>query len=373
MRYPEFIHEKSRLGFIAPSFGCGSLEPYHTRFQEALRFFEGAGFAAEVGPCVYLEEGIGKSSTPERCGAEINDFLAGDRCDAVLSVGGGETMCEDLEFVDFERIKASKPKWFMGYSDNTCLTYTLPTICDIAAIYGPNAGSFGTKPLHPYLEDALALLRGEKLRFTNYDSWEKESLATPENPTATLNCTEPFAMSVYVNGKLYTGDGPAPSEADGQALSAAYGQALSVGDAPALSVTGRMLGGCLDVLCCLCGTKFDKTVEFTKKYDADGTIFFLESCDLNPLSILRGLWQLKNAGWFRNTKAFLFGRPLFGKEPFMGLTCQQAALHMLGDMNVPILFDLDIGHLPPQISIISGAMATATVQGNAFEISYALK
>ena len=346
MRYPEFIHDNSRLGFIAPSFGCGSLEPYHTRFQEALRFFDGAGFAAEVGPCVYLEEGVGKSSTPQRCGAEINDFFAGDRCNAVLSVGGGETMCEDLEFVDFERIKASKPKWFMGYSDNTCLTYTLPTICDIAAVYGPNASSYGTKPLHPYLEDALALLRGQKLSFTNYDSWEKESLATPENPTATLNCTEPYAMSAYVNGTLYAGD------------------------APALSVTGRMLGGCLDVLCCLCGTKFDKTVEFTKKYDADGTIFFLESCDLNPLSILRGLWQLKNAGWFQNTKAFLFGRPLFGKEPFMGLTCQQAVIHVLGDMNIPILFDLDIGHLPPQIPIVSGAIATVKAQGNALSVTY---
>ncbi|MBR3468775.1 MAG: LD-carboxypeptidase [Lachnospiraceae bacterium] len=349
MRYPEFIHENSCVGFIAPSFGCASLEPYHTRFLEARKTFESAGFQTVVGECVFLEDGIGKSSTPERCGAEINEFFLSDQCDAVLSVGGGETMCEDLGFVDFERIKAAKPKWFMGYSDNTCLNFTLPTICDTAAIYGPNSSSYGAKPLHPYQEDALALLRGEKLTFTNYEAWEKESLATPENPFAALNCMEPYEMSAFVDGRLYTKD------------------------VPPLSVTGRMLGGCLDLLCVLCGTKYDKAVEFTKKYDEDGTIFFMESCDLNPLSTFRALWQLRNAGWFRNTKAFLFGRPLFGKETYMGITCQQAVLHVLGDMNVPILFDLDIGHLPPQIPIITGAMATVNAKGNDLSISYRLE
>ena len=40
MRYPEFIKPGGRIGFIAPSFGCGSIEPYFTRFKYAVKYFE---------------------------------------------------------------------------------------------------------------------------------------------------------------------------------------------------------------------------------------------------------------------------------------------------------------------------------------------
>ena len=378
MRYPEFIKANATLGFIAPSFGCASLEPYYTRFQNALSFFESQGYTAIVGPNVYLEDGIGKSTTPEKCGAEINEFFTGETCDAILSVGGGETMCEDLEFVDFDAIAASKPKWFMGYSDNTNLIYTLATICDTAAIYGPNASSFGMRPLHPYLQDTMAVLSGQSLTAHNYDAWEIEGLDSPENPTATLNCTEPFQMSVYYNGQLLTpknAAAPGALAADASLASDACVANVSLvpGASTEFSVSGRMLGGCLDILCVLCGTRFDHTKEFIEKYDADGTIFFLESCDLNPLAIIRGLWQLKNAGWFKNTKSFLFGRPLHINENLMGIDCRQAVIHVLGDLDVPIFFDLDIGHLPPQMPIISGAIGTIHAKGNSVSIDYDLK
>ena len=378
MRYPEFLQKNARLGLIAPSFGCASLEPYHTRFQHALSYFESQGYVPVIGPNVYLEDGIGKSTTPEKCGAEINDFFLSDKCDAILSVGGGETMCEDLEFVDFNGIAASRPKWFMGYSDNTNLTYTLATICDIASIYGPNASSFGMRPLHPFLTDAMALLEGKKLTVRNFEAWELNGLDSPENPTATLNCTEPFQMSIYHEAMLWQSRSGINSKCNLEsAITPTTSKHMdfdSFADpgVPEFTVQGRMLGGCLDILCCLCGTRFDNTKEFIKKYNSDGTIFFLEACDLNPLSILRGLWQLKNAGWFKNTKAFLFGRPLHICESVLGLDCRQAVLHVLGDLNVPIFFDLDIGHLPPQMPIICGALGTVHTKGNSLSVTYQL-
>lgn len=33
--------------------------------------------------------------------------------DVLISCGGGELMCEILNFVDFDRIKAAKPKWYL--------------------------------------------------------------------------------------------------------------------------------------------------------------------------------------------------------------------------------------------------------------------
>lgn len=43
--------------------------------------------------------------------------------DVLISCGGGELMCEILPYVDFDRIKAAKPKWYLGYSDNTNFTF----------------------------------------------------------------------------------------------------------------------------------------------------------------------------------------------------------------------------------------------------------
>ena len=347
MRYPEFLKDNGRIGFVAPSFGCGSQEYYHTRFLSALDQFKAAGYTAVTGPNVYKEDGIGKSTSAKACGEELNDFFLNDRSDVIISVGGGETMCEDLNFTDFKKIASARPIWYMGYSDNTNLTFTLPTLCDTAAIYGPNGSSFGMEPRHQYLDDALSMLRGELLTVKNYDMWEKENPEAETNPLAPLNGTEPFKLSVFDKGE--------------------YKENCE------LSVNGRLLGGCLDILVCLCGTAFDNVKAFTEKYKKDGIVWFLESCDLNPLSIIRGLWQLKNAGWFDTAKAFLIGRPLHYQEEMMGTNCSQAVINTLKDLNVPIILDLDIGHLPPRMPIISGALGNITVKGNSFTLEHILK
>lgn len=82
----------------------------------------------------------------------------------------------------------------------------------------------------------------------------------------------------------------------------------------------------MDCLVNLTGTSFDKVAEFQKKYRDDGILWFLESCDLNVMSIRRAMWHMKQAGWFENTKGFLIGRPLqFGQE-MMGLDQYEAVM-----------------------------------------------
>ena len=351
MRYPEFIAPGKRIGFIAPSFGCAS-EPYYSRFQAAIKNFQQMGYETVIGPNCYASEGIGKSSTPEKCAAEINRFFTSDCCDAVISCGGGETMCEDLPFTDFDSIAVSKPKWFMGYSDNTNLTFTLPVLTDTAAIYGPCAGSFAQYPRHKSLDDALGIISGQKLSVSNYPKWEKEeyndaeyySLSIPESIRHGYNCTEDFCMTV-VNANL-PGNGA--------------------------RFSGRLLGGCLDCLAPLCGTKFDKVREFNKKYSDDGIIWFLEACDLNPMRIRTSLWQLENAGWFENAGGFLIGRALQFDMEMMGMNRTNAVTGLLGKYNVPILMDVDIGHLPPMMPLISGAAAEIIAEGNSLSVNMKL-
>jgi len=349
VRYPEFLKKGERIGFVAPSFGC-TTEPYTTLFKEALKGFENDGYRTVVGPNAHAECGIGKSNTPEACGAEVNDFFINDRCDAIISCGGGETMCEDLPFIDFEGIKNAKPKWYMGYSDNTNLTFTLPVLCDTAAIYGPCVGSFGTRPRHKALSDAFDVMCGKKLTVENYDKWEIEQVRNAENPFAAYNVTEPFKLRRFVG----------------------YKETIGNATENATEFSGRLIGGCLDCLININGTPFDKVKEFSERYKEDGIIWFMEACDLNVMSIRRALWLLDTCGWFKYVKGFLIGRPMHYDEPWGDFDRIQAVVSMLGKYNVPIILDLDIGHLPPMMPIISGACADVRVTDGHFEMSYKL-
>lgn len=336
MRYPEFLKPNDSIGFIAPSFGCNN-EPYKSCFNSSLDYFTKKSYKCVQGPNCFADNGFGKSNTPEACAAEINEFFTDESLSAIISCGGGETMCEDLTFVDFDKISKAKPKWYMGYSDNTNLTFVLPTLCDTAAIYGPCAPAFGQGVLHPAVDDALEILSGKKLTVTNYDKWEKESLKTPENPFVSYNVTEPFNIKY----------GPYTSENGTQ-------------------FEGRLIGGCLDVLVCLCGTKFDNVKAFNEKYADDGIVWFLESCELNPFAARRALWQLKNAGWFDSAKGFLVGRAGTYTNADLGFA------ESLEEFGVPVLLDLDIGHLPPMMPLISGAYAKVFAKGNTFSLRHEL-
>lgn len=341
MRYPQFLKDGGRIGFIAPSFGA-VIEPYRSYFDNALKKFNAMGYKLILGPNCYEDKGIGKSNTPEKCGDEINDFFVNDKSDVIISCGGGETMCEDLPFVDFDAIKKADPKWYLGYSDNTNLTFLLPTLCDTAAIYGPCAASFGMEPWHEAVDDAFKLLCGGKTSFRNYDKWEKEEAKSLDKFFG-YNVTEPYSMKIWNDV-----------------------------DTDNAKFSGRLLGGCMDVLNILCGTSFDKVAKFNEKYKEDGIIWFLEACELSPLGIRRVLWQLDNAGWFKNASGFIIGRPMMIDADGMGMDRFEAVTGILGKYKVPILLDIDLGHLPPMIPMISGGMAEIKAAGNEMSVSYKL-
>ena len=76
-----------------------------------------------MGDNCYKDLGIGISNTPKLCAKELNEMYSNGESDVLISCGGGELMCEVVPFMDFEKIKNSKPKWYMGYSDNTNFTF----------------------------------------------------------------------------------------------------------------------------------------------------------------------------------------------------------------------------------------------------------
>ena len=341
MRYPKDLQEGGCIGFLAPSFGCAG-EPYRSAFENALKKWKSMGYRCRLGPNCFVQEGVGISNLPRLCGDEVMEAFADPESSCLISCGGGELMCEILDYVDFDRLRRLPPKWFMGYSDNTNLTYLLTTLCDTASVYGPCAAAFGMEPWHRSLEDALRLLGGRERTVRGYELWEREPGKDAEHPLEPYHVTEKRRTKVYLEGRLWE---------DPEA------------DQISCKVRGRLLGGCMDCLVNLLGTGYDRTAEFARQYKQDGILWFLEACDLNVYGIRRAMWQMEHAGWFSHVKGFLFGRALNG-APIDNLDACQAVLETAGRHGVPVLMDLDIGHLPPMMPLVTGSLATVTLRGN---------
>jgi len=115
---------------------------------------------------------------------------------------------------------------------------------------------------------------------------------------------------------------------------------------------GRMIGGCIDVIKTLLGTPYDNTNNFTKQFD-EGMIWYLENCEMSVPDLYRSLWQMREAGWFNSAKGFLIGRTMSSEE-VGDFTYLDVIKDSIGVLNVPIIYDVDIGHVPPQITCING-------------------
>ena len=340
MRYPEFLPEKGIIGLVAPSFGVSGF-PYESRFNHAKEKMERKGHTVVESEHLY---GIVKAAScdPETRAREFMDMYKREDVDFLSSVAGGEVMCQMLEYVDFEELKKSSPRFFMGMSDNTCLTYSLPVLCDVASIYGYNFSGFYNKRWHRSFVESYEIMRGQRFYQDSYPYYEKKS----DSPCEPGHELDPFKLTKKSQHLSLSGH-------DEQ-------------------FTGRLIGGCLDVLLELCGTKYDHSKEFAERYEDDGIIWFLEACDLNVLGISRGLWTLKEAGWFKNVKGFIIGRPQLSDEMF-GLTYEDALRDNLESLGVPVVYGCDFGHVAPSWTIIAGSVGTVELKGDVCRISYDLR
>ena len=332
MRKPAYLSKGDIVRFVAPSFGV-TTEPYQSRYIRAYKNWKKFGYVVEEGINVHRNDGVAGSASPEERAQEIMDAFASD-ASLVLSVGGGETMDEILPYIDFKKLKTFPAKWYMGYSDNTNLTFPLAVLCDTMSIYGPCGPQFFQKELRLSEKDALRMLRGE-VDFEGYPLYSK----TRSNPN------KPFLPYRLSKKKVIT---PIQYEKP---------------------MEGILLGGCLDCLINLCGTRYDEVKRFNKKHP-EGVIWFLEACDLSPLGIRRALFQLREAGWFENANGFIFGRPLCGDANWMGVDRFNAVIDILGGLGKPMLLDVDLGHVPPALPFITGAHAKISYEEENIKIHY---
>ncbi len=327
MIYPAFLKKGCSIGITAPSDG-------NKKATDFIRLDHGKGQLRARGYEVLETAHVrtsnkGRSADGRTRAEELEELIRNDKVMWIVSAKGGDYLMEMLSFVDFNKIRFN-PTWIQGYSDNTGITFTVTTNCDIATVYGCNFNDFGMEKWHKAIEDKLAILEGENLIQTSFDLYEDGFYDrvtglenyNPEKPVYWRNIT---------------------------------GQ-------EEITVSGRLLGGCLDVLLNLAGTPYDNTVNFISQYKEDGILWYLESFSLNSEALTRGLWQLKEAGWFQAAKGFVFGRPAYFDEE-SEIPYEEAVLSILSELQVPIISDADIGHKAPQMTMINGALGAICCKG----------
>ena len=317
MKYPAPLCPGATIGVCAPSSG---VRPERLpRLDNAIKNVRALGYEVLETPSVRHNAKC-VSADPEVRAREFMSLWENPRVAAILPPWGGEFLMDMLPHLDWGRLAALPPKWLCGYSDITTLCFALTTRLGIATIHGSNLMNMGYARVDPYDLRAFEAM--------SCDAITQESAPFYGE----------FASWGDIDGDAYVLDKPSIWRSfDGQSC----------------AFSGRILGGCLDVLCKLLGTQYAPVTNFCP---GDPILWTLESAEMNAGDIYRTLWQMREAGWFQRCAGVLVGRP-DGYSDTLGFTHEDALRSAFEGMGVPVLTGCDIGHIPPQLQLINGAWA----------------
>lgn len=319
MKYPAFPQANECIGICAPSAGVGNKID---SFEISLNVLHNHGFKT-VETASVRNEGC-PSAEPEIRAQEFNELVEDSEVTSILCATGGDFLMEMLPYIKEESIKKS-PKWFIGYSDPTSIEIFMTTICDIASIYGVNAGSFDWEELQDFHENALSIISGNIVTQHSYPKYD----SMPFSDSDSEDRYRP------VDWQLFTHSENGWSKCD-------Y-----------LKITGRLIGGCSDCIDTILGTPYEDFGGFCERYAEDGIVWFFDPFAQDPLQLRQMMVKMKFMGLFENAKLIIFGRVLFpnGHEDEEYIDYLQKVIP-----GVPFVWGADIGHTKPNMTLINGSV-----------------
>jgi muramoyltetrapeptide carboxypeptidase len=324
IRYP--VRKIATIGVTAPSSGVGPA--LHGILNQSVKRMEERGFTLKVGDTAWTQSEA-KSADAEKRAEELMGMFEDPIIDMVIPPWGGELLIEILEHLDFEAIPE---KWILGYSDTSALMLPITLKTGIATAHGTNLVDLRgpeSDALTAKWLDVLTTQKGDTITQVSSDKYQKKW--DFENPTPVI-----FDLTEKTHWKTVSGEKE--------------------------QFSGRLLGGCIDVIRHLIGTPFGDVERFREEFiPGDPVIWYLENCELNVADLKRSLTQMKYAGWFHHISGIVFGRSAANGE-VEGYTIEKMYEELSLELGVPIAYDLDLGHVPPQITFVNGAYAEIEVE-----------
>lgn len=339
-RYPKPLRPGDRIGVTAPSSGIADgLRP---RLDFCVSTLRERGFDVVVGECL-SGDGVVSAPAVDRA-RELTAMLTDPQIAAVVPPWGGELAIELLDLLDFEAIGSAEPTWLVGFSDLTTVMLPLTLLTGWATLHGENLMDtpYAVDPGHaPWWEiaghsegEAFTQRAAAAYRSTGFDDWEAD-------PTVTQ-----------------------------RRLDRSGGWSLLDPSAGAVDVTGRLIGGCIDVLAHVRGTPYGDLPAYGAAHASEGLVVYLEAAEQSALDVARALHGMRLSGWFEHASAVLVGRTL---APDSARYTQRAAVaDALGGLGVPVVLDVECGHVPPRMPLVNGALARVVVDGARQEVTQTL-
>ncbi|KAG0648781.1 carboxypeptidase [Hyphodiscus hymeniophilus] len=333
---PQALRPRDTIAFISPSSRLNRIFP--VRVYRAKDALEKLGFRVKI----FFDERPTRTfheAVLERC-SEIHNAFLDPEVKAIICTIGGLSANELLPHLDYDLVRAN-PKIFCGYSDITLLHHAFFTQAGLQTFYGPAAitqlGEF-PKPLDFTMNHFQGVLQNPG----------KPIGALPRS----IEWTEEFCD--------WGGDEEAVRP---RTLQPSKGwQWLRQGKA-----TGRLMGGCLPSMLQLAGSKYFPSYR--------GCILFLENPEGEvsngplPFEFTRSLMaDIVNLGILGEVTGLVIGRPYkYGDEAKLE-EFRQMVLDQCHGTDFPILFNVDIGHTDPLLTIPINAMASLDSEMDEFAI-----
>ncbi len=309
---PPRLRPGDTVGLISPSTPVTDPD----LLQKAARTIEHFGWKVKWGRGVGRKSGYFGSPIEERV-EDLHTMFRDPSVNAVFAIRGGYGSSQILDRIDYGLIRRN-PKVFVGYSDITAMHLAIHQQTGLVTFHSP-------VPLSP---------------FTDYSR-------------------KSFLRAISVSGPI--GRQGNPPESD-QLRPTHTLRTILPGKA-----TGRLVGGNLTLISTLMGTPYE--------IDSRGAILFLEDVGEEPYRIDRMLTQLRLAGKLEAAAGIIFGECVdcgpSDYKPFVsaGFSLGEVLDATLGNLRIPVLFGLTIGHTSDQMTLPMGVSAQLDADGGSIEIT----
>ena len=306
--FPAPLTPGDRIATTAPS--SGVVGHVATRIDFCVAWLRSGGYEVVVGECM---DGSGiTSGTAGARAAELTHMLCDPSIRCVVPPWGGETAIDLLELLDWDALVAAEPTWMVGFSDISTVLLPLTTRLGWATLHGDNL-------LDTPYQPPAGLLR-----------W----LDIASGPGPHRQRDSGLVLDWQEFGE----------DAEATAWKPVRDGAWSLHGGESLHVSGRLIGGCIETVCNLAGTPYGDVGRFGRQHADQGLIVYLKAAGDDAATICRNLHGLRLAGWFDDARAVLVGRTSAPDNPQM--TQREAVVDALGPLGLPLVFDVEIGHVP---------------------------
>lgn len=323
--YP-FLEKGTTIGVTAPS--SGVKPDLHVLIKQSCERMQLRGFDIRCGDTIWTQDKA-KSASIKKRADEFNEMMADENIGLVFPPWGGELLIEILTEINFINIRN---KWVLGYSDTSVLLLAITLKTGLATAYGTNLidlrGEYSDETTAMW-EKVLSTKQGESV--LQHSSSKHQEKWQHDHPTpCVFHLSEPTIWKSISNKKV--------------------------------EMEGRLIGGCIDVIRHLIGTPFGDVRSFRTKYiNDDPILWYFENCEMTTTDLRRSLVQMKLAGWFENCAGIMFGRSA-ANTPVDNYTVEDVYQDLSKELQIPIVYDIDCGHVPPQMTFINGSYAEVIVE-----------